>query len=67
MKQKEQYEKLKPLGFEYAPESAKNKREKLKNEDDIKKMEFLKSIVSYNSDHTMNIITLKKTFCEDIS
>lgn len=66
-KKREQYEKLKPVGFEYAPESAKKKREELKNEDNIKKMELLKSIVSYNLDKTINILPTHKTFCEDIS
>jgi len=63
----EEYEKLQPVGFEFAPESAKEKREELKNTDNVEKMKWCQDNISYNADHTMNIISLKKTFCEDIS
>jgi len=66
-KKKEQYEKLQPVWFEYAPQSAIKKREELKNSDNVEKMKWLQNNVSYNADHTINIIFLKKTFCEDIS
>lgn len=66
-KKKEQYEKLKPAGFEHAPDSAKQKRQELSNSDNVEKLQWTHDNVSYNSDHTMNIITLKKTLCEDIS
>jgi hypothetical protein len=64
---KEQYEKLQPTGFEFAPVSAKQYRETLKNENNVQKMQYWHDNVSYNVDHTINIIKLDKTFCEDIS
>ncbi|MFA7717962.1 MAG: hypothetical protein WC875_04570 [Candidatus Absconditabacterales bacterium] len=66
-KKKEQYESLKPAGFDDAPESVKAKWEKYKNTDNLEKLQWIHDNVSYNADHTMNIIKLKKTFCEDIS
>jgi len=66
-KKKEQYEKLEPVGFEYAPESARQKRQELSNSDNVEKLQWIHDNVSYNFDRTMNIITLKKTFCGDIS
>ncbi len=66
-KKKEQYEKLKPAGFEYAPTSANEKWEELKNTDNVETMKRIHNNISYNSDYTMNILELKKTFCEDIS
>lgn len=66
-KKREQYKKLQPAGFEHAPESAKQKRQELSNSDNVEKLQWIYDNVSYNSDHTMNIITLKKIFCEDIS
>ncbi|EKD44245.1 MAG: hypothetical protein ACD_71C00199G0001 [uncultured bacterium (gcode 4)] len=66
-KKREQYEKLQPAGFEHAPESAKQKREELKNTDNVEKMKWCQDNISYNADHTINIIAIKKTFCEDIS
>ncbi len=64
---REKYKELIPAGFEYAPESAKQKWEELKNTDDAETMKWIQDNVSYNSDHTMNILKLKKTFCGDIS
>jgi len=58
---------LKPAGFEFAPESAKQKREELKNTDNVEKLQWIHDNVSYNADHTMNILKLEKTFCENIS
>ncbi len=66
-KKQEQYEALKPAGFEHAPQSAKKKRQELIYSNDVEKMKWCYDNVSYNADGTMNIIKLKKTFCEDIS
>ena len=62
-KEMEQSERLKPVGFEYAPASAKNKRERLRDET----LQWMYYNISYNSDWTMNIHELNKTFCEDVS
>lgn len=69
LKNKEKYEWLKPVWFEYAPESARQYREALEQANDLKQMEHLKNKlwISYNVDWTMNILLLNKTFCEDIS
>lgn len=66
-KEMEKYNKLQPAGFEYAPESAKAKWEELKNTNNVDKLQWILDNVSYNADHTMNIIKLNKTFCEDVS
>ena len=66
-KKKEQYEKLEPVWFKFAPKSAQLKREELKNSDNVEKLQRIHNNVSYNPDHTMNIIKLNKTFCEDVS
>lgn len=63
----EKYEILKPAGFEHAPQSAKAKWEELAKTKKVEKLQWIYDNVSYNSDHTMNILALKKTFCEDIS
>ena len=62
-KKREQYEKLNPTGFEYAPKSAQEKWKALENSDNIEKLQWIYDNVSYNADHTMNIIKLNKTFC----
>lgn len=64
---REEYKKMEPVWFEYAGELAKKYWEKLKNEDNVKQIQYLSKNVSYNIDGTMNILALKKTFCEDIS
>ena len=64
---KEQFEKLKPAWFDYAPKSVKERWEEYKNTDNLEKLQWIHDNVSYNSDHTMNILKLKKTFCEDVS
>ncbi|MCX6822929.1 MAG: hypothetical protein NTX91_02935 [candidate division SR1 bacterium] len=66
-KKREQYEKLQPVGFKDAPTSAKEKWEEYKDTDNLEKLQWIHDNVSYNADHTMNIIKLKKTFCEDVS
>ena len=66
-KKREQYDRFKPIWFDDAPESAIKKREELKNTDNVEKMEWCRNNISYNADHTMNILSLKKTFCENIS
>jgi len=66
-KKREAYEKLQPAWFEYAPASAKEKWEEYKNTDNLEKLQWIHDNVSYNADHTMNILKLKKTFCEDVS
>jgi len=58
---------LKPAGFDHAPQSAKAKWEELTQVKNVEKLQWIHDNVSYNSDHTMNILKLKKTFCEDIS
>jgi hypothetical protein len=63
----EKYEALKPAGFEYAPQSAKAKWEELAKTKKVEKLQWIHDNVSYNSDYTINIFALKKTFCEDIS
>lgn len=63
----DQYNKLKPIWFDYAPTSAKEKWEEYKNNDNVEMLQWIYDNISYNSDHTMNIIALKKIFCEDIS
>jgi len=63
----EQYEQLKPAGFEHAPQSAKQKWKELADSKNVEKLQWIHENVSYNADHTMNILKLKKTFCEDIS
>lgn len=63
----EEYESLKPAGFDYAPQSAKAKWEELAKVKNVEKLQWIHDNVSYNADHTMNILKLKKTFCEDIS
>lgn len=50
-----------PAGREYAPKSAKLYWTALEKKWDIQQIEYLKSIVSYNVDGTMNILPLKKT------
>lgn len=67
LKRIEQYKKYKPECFEYAPKSAIRYRKTLENKHNIKQMEYLKSIVSYNSDGTINIIPIKKIFCKDFN
>ncbi len=64
---REKYEELIPAGFKNAPTSVKKKWEELKNTDDAETMKWIQDNISYNADHTMNILKLKKTFCEDIS
>lgn len=66
-KKKEQYKQLQPIWFRYAPKSAQKKRKELETADDLEKIEWLKSIISYNRDHTINILPVHKTFCKDIS
>ncbi|MCX6824892.1 MAG: hypothetical protein NTY80_01590 [candidate division SR1 bacterium] len=66
-KKQEEYELLKPAGFEHAPKSAKKMREELKDDNDIKELKWLQDNISRNVNHTMNIIQLKKIFCRDIS
>lgn len=66
-RKKEQYRQLQPIWFKYAPKSAQKKRKELENAEDLEKMEWLKSIISYNSDKTINILPVNKTFCKDIS
>lgn len=61
------YVELQPTGFTNAPQSAKQKRQELVDEEDTEKLKWIHDNVSYNTDHTMNIIKLKKTFCEDVS
>lgn len=66
-KKSEQYEKLLPVWFDYAPELAKEKRKELENTNNLEKLQWIHDNVSYNPDHSMNIIKLNKTFCEDVS
>lgn len=63
----EEYETLKPAGFEYAPKSAQGKWKEWANTKNLEKMKWSQNNVSYNADGTINILSLKKTFCEDIS
>jgi len=63
----EKYEALKPAGFEYAHQSVKAKWEELAKTKKVEKLQWIHDNVSYNSDYTINIFALKKTFCEDIS
>ena len=58
---------MKPAGFEHASLLAKKRREDLKNSGTIDKIQWIRDNISYNSDWTMNIIKLHKTFCEDVS
>lgn len=64
---KEKYEKFKPVWFEHAPKSAQEYRKDLVVENDLKQMEYLQKIVSYNPDWTINILPLKKTFSKKLS
>jgi len=66
-KKKEQFEKLRPIGFDDAPDSAKEKWEEYIDTDNLEQLQWMHDNVSWNADHTMNIIKLKKTFCEDVS
>ena len=69
-KKREQYEKLKPVWFEYAyaPERAKKYREALKDRDDVEQMAHLQKILAYNPDWTVNIGgDVNKTFCPDLT
>jgi hypothetical protein len=50
VKKREQYEKKKPVGFEYAPESAKKKREEYENTNNLEKLQWIQNNVSYNFD-----------------
>ncbi len=61
------YFSLRPTWFDDAPQSAKQKRKELVKKEDTEKMQWMHDNVSYNGDHTMNIIKLKKTFCEEVS
>lgn len=61
------YDALHPTWFDDAPQSAKQKRKELVKKEDTEKMQWMHDNVSYNGDHTMNIIKLNVTFCEDIS
>lgn len=59
---------LVPEGREFAPQSAKKYRKELEKRGImVQHMKYLKSIVSYNTDGTMNILPLKKTFCNDLT
>ena len=64
---REQYKILKPAWFDDAPESAKKKWEEYKNTDNLEMLQWLHDNVSWNANHTMNILKLNKTFCKDIS
>jgi len=61
-KNREQYELLKPVWFEHAPQSAKDERNTL----DQMRMNHLKNTISYNEDGTVNIIPLKKIFNKSV-
>ena len=39
----------------------------MKNSDSVEKLQWIHDNISYNTDSTINIIKLNKTFCEDIS
>lgn len=63
---REQYEKLKPIWFEYAPEKAKKYRYELECSDDVEQMKYLSSILTYNQDNTVGLPTIKETFWVDL-
>lgn len=64
---KEQYKKLQPIWFEHAPKSAKQRWKELVDSNNVEKLQWICDNVSYNADHTLNILKLKKTFCKDVS
>lgn len=73
--QREQYEKLRPVWFEHAPQITKDYRKELedkRNKGDkkaIKEMEFFQWKFAYNKDWTLQLLKLEwgKTFCPDIT
>gem|GEM_PF-3189524 len=66
-KKKEQYEQLKPVGFEHASKKAKKYRQELEDADDVKQMKHLSTILVYNQDNTVGLPTIKETFCADLA
>lgn len=60
------YDSLKPAGSEYAP-WLKEKWREITQTSDIKVLQWLNDNISYNSDGTINIISLNITICKDIS
>jgi len=65
--EREQYEQLKPVGFEHASEKAKKYRQELEDADDVKQMKHLSTILVYNQDNTVGLPTIKETFCADLA
>ena len=66
-KKKEEYEKLKPEWFEFAPQLFQQKRKELKSVANEERLQWFHDNVSYNTDGNMNILKLHKTFCKDVS
>jgi type II secretory pathway component PulK len=66
-RQREQYEKLKPVGFEYASEKAKKYRKDLESSDDVEQMKHLQKILVYNDDKkTVTFPDIDETFCVEL-
>lgn len=60
------FKSLRPTWFEHSSIRAKNYRQSLENNNDIRRMNHLKSVISYNPDGTLNILPLNITFCKNI-